>query len=736
MLQCPQRMSFSSGSSSGTSSSRSRRRRSGWNLRLTPGGIVILLLLNFVILALIAFGLNRITSWFPGSAKGNELSPSTAPPTETTSKETQAGTNTLTPTPLGIVVVSPSPEKRQSTPTQSQTPPATLNSAPSFSLSQNIILLALDEGSSSHLFAYQPQTDADNQPIRLTRLTNGPWQDIDPTISPDGTRVAFASTRNGYWDIYLLEISSGLVTRVTDSLEYDGSPSWSPDGRWLVYETYIDDNLELMIHPLLEETGPLRLTHNPAADYHPTWSPQGRQVAFVSNRSGESEIWVADLDLAEDDRFQNISRNPSGNDDRPAWSPDGGSIVWSGMHEGIHNIYLQQVSKASNALPSWLAPSRDYLGGGDWPVWNSDGSAVLTIVTTPNQTYLTAYPVPSSGLVLPPLILPGPVSGLTSGDVALSLPIREPYRQAALETPTPLWETALTSAPESTDERFQLVNLEGVEAPQPKLHDAVDESFQALRQRVAEDIGWDFLSTLENAFVPLTSPMSPGMGDDWLYTGRAFAFTTLPLNAGWIAVVREDFGSQTYWRIYLRARYQDGSVGFPLHQQPWNFNTRYSGDTSAYEQGGQLAETIPPGYWLDFTSLALSYGWERLPALSTWRSAYPAARFNEFAMTQGLSWRQAMLQLYPPEILITPTAVVPPTRTPSPTPRWYQSPTPSYTPTPRPTFTPVSPTPSHTSPPPSTTPTSTATPGLETDTPSASSSPTFSPGLQTGTPTP
>jgi TolB protein len=195
------------------------------------------------------------------------------------------------------------------------------------------------------------------------------------------------------------------------------------------------------------------------------------------------------------------------------------------------------------------------------------------------------------------------------------------------------------------------------------------------------------------------------MGDDWLYTGRSFAFTTVPINAGWIAVVREDFGSQTYWRIFLRARSQDGSVGMPLNQQPWDFNARSSGDTLAYEAGGRLGETIPPGHWIDFTLIAQSYGWERIPALSTWRSAYPAARFNEFTFTQGLDWRSAMLQIYPPEILITPTAVIPPTRTPTSTPRWYQSPTPSYTPTPRPTFTPTTPTPSATIALPSRTPT-------------------------------
>jgi TolB protein len=667
-----------------------------------------MLLLNLLILALLAFGLNTIISWLPGNTQGTQPSQSSTDPIEETQSLVQPQA-IFTPTITQIVspISSPSPSEISSSPTPSPSP--TQNLISPASLSQNLIILALNEGSRSHLFAYQPLVEQDNQPIPLTRLTNGPWQDIDPSISPDGNQVAFASNRNGYWDIYLLEISTGLISRVTDSLEYDASPSWSPDGSWLVYETYLDDNLELMLHSLHEVADPLRLTNNPAADFHPAWSSQGRQVAFVSNRSGESEIWVADLDKLEPDRFLNISRNPGGKDDRPAWSPDGSLLAWAGEHEGYFNIFIQSANRDVIDDLAAITPAREYLGTGNWPVWSSDGTTILTTIMAPNQTYLTAYPRHSPGLVLPPLALPGSVSGFTWGTAALSWPLQEPYRQAAQETPTPLWEVNLVSEPESPAERYQLVVLEDVEAPHALLHDSVDEAFQALRQHIAEVTGWDFLSSLENAYVPLTSPLSPGMGNDWLYTGRSFAFNTLPINAGWIVVMREDYGPQTYWRIYLRARHQDGSAGVPLDIQPWDFNARYSGDTMAYEAGGRLVATIPPGYWVDFTRFALSYGWERLPALSTWRSAYPAARFNEFTLTDGLDWQSAMLQIYPPEILITPTAVVPPTRTPTPTPRWYQTPTPSFTPTTRPTFTPLSPTTSLPTLSPSSTPTGTET---------------------------
>jgi TolB protein len=235
--------------------------------------------------------------------------------------------------------------------------------------------------------------------------------------------------------------------------------------------------------------------------------------------------------------------------------------------------------------------------------------------------------------------------------------------------------------------------LQDVQAPHPLLHDAVDEAFVALRQRVMEDAGWDVLGNLENAYTPLTSSLDPGKGQDWLYTGRAFALNPLTAKAGWMLTLREEIDGQTYWRLYLRAVAQDGSVGEPLRQRPWDLNARYNLDPQAYDQGGAYAASIPTGYWIDFTDLARQFGWERIPAQNDWRSYFKGAQFNEFILTGGLDWRSAMLQLYPPDVFVTPTIVIPPTKTLTITPTGYRykSPTPTvtFTPTPRPTFTPA-----------------------------------------------
>ncbi len=618
--------------------------------------------------------------------------------------------------------------KNEPTPSQTSTLESTASAtarARSVSLPQppsdaGTIILAMDEGQYAHLFAYQPLS------MPFTRLTDGPWKDINPEISPDGRSIVFSSNRAGQWDLYRLDLVSGNTTRLTDTPEYDGSPSWSPDGQWLVYETYLTVNvvteptatpenspaitptpaapirvesLELMILPLDSDGVPnesIRLTNSSAADFSPSWSPTGRKILFTSNRSGEEEIWLADLDKI-DDRFQNLSKNPLALDRSPRWSKDGTKLLWTACMDGFCSIHVLDMHAPAGTVRT--------VGSGDQAAWSPDSSAVISILETPNRVYLTGYQLPGSGLLLPPQVLPGTVQGITWSAYTMDEGSLDAFKLTAQITPSPAWQAALTPVADVPNGRQRVVDLQDVEAPYPMLNDMVDEAYLALRDDLSELIGWDYLSTLENAFVPLTSPLYPGFLGDWLYTARAIALNPAPMNAGWMVAVREDFGSQTYWRIYLRTRFQDGSQGEPLHRQTWNFNARNSGNPVHYEQGGALAAQVPPGYWLDFTQLAGSYGWERLPALTTWRSAFAASRFNEFIASDGRDWQSAMAEIYPAEALATPTPVLPPTYTPTAT-RWPTR-TPTFTRTPWSTRTPT----------PTRTPTQTRTPTAVSPTP-------------------
>jgi TolB protein len=564
-------------------------------------------------------------------------------PTQTPVKS-PAFTTTYSPTPK--LTATKIPTNTPDPPTARPVKPTEENSSP---LSEGTIILSLNEAGNYHLFAYQPFA------YPYTRLTSGPWDDITPALSPDGRWLAFSSNRSGVWDLYRLDLQSGEITRITNNKYFEASPSWSPDGNLLAYELY-RDNFEIMIRSVFDDQVRVNLTDHTAADYQPSWSPEGRQVAFISDRTGEPDVWVANFDIFSDGRFTNLSQTSGVQESHPNWSPDGNELVWAARQDGNHNL-LRWSQEAGST----------YISSGDWPVWSPDGRLVLSSLLAPNQSLLTAYQASDSLLALPPLVLPGSVSGLSWSNQQLSLPLPQTIAQIAAETPSAPWTSSRDEAP---GERADIVHLDNVNAPYPELHDAVDEAFHALRSKVAEQAGWDFLANLDNAYLPLSAPLPPGMGDDWLYTGRAFAFDTRTIHSGWVIAVPEKFGHQVYWRVYIKARIQNGSLGKPLHEPPWNFVARFVGDPLLYEQGGYQELGIPAGYWVDFTALADAFGWQRLPALPIWQSAFFAARFNEFVMPHDQTWQEAMLNLYPPEALQTPTPVYPPTLTPTRTPSW------------------------------------------------------------------
>jgi len=576
------------------------------------------------------------------------------------------------PAPINTSTGTPSPAP---TSTNSSTPTHTSTPQPG-DLTQTLIL-SMDDNGFNHLFAFAPAK------LNPVRLTNGLWDDISPAISQDGSQVVFASNRNAYWDIYVLNLGDGQISRITDTPDFDGNPAWSPDSQWIVYETMIGDQLEINILSSNNPGQNIRLTDNPALDQDPVWSPLGREVAFVSNRSGDNEIWLASLDTADEGRFVNLSQDAHSDDTHPAWSPDGSKLAWAAQKQGEPN----EIQVWDSSLPGQPARAA---GLGDWPAWNASGTEIATRLQDPNQDYLVAYSL-DGNLVLPPTPL-GDIRGLDWHLERFTNFSNVFYNQALL-TPTALWQQQMELITDIPGNRASVIELQDVDAPQPFLHDAANEAFVALRERVIRESGWDALASLENAYTPLTSELDPGRSQDWLYTGRAFSINPLTLNAGWMLVMREDLGGRTYWRVYLRAVAQDGSQGEPLRRLPWDLTSRYSLDPLSYDQGGAYTKTIPTGFWVDLTAIAHKYGWERIPALENWRSYFKGTQFNEFVLRDGLDWRSAMLQLYPEDIFITPTVVIPPTRTPSPTPKGYRyktpTPTPTMTPTMRPTFTPA-----------------------------------------------
>jgi Tol biopolymer transport system component/polyisoprenoid-binding protein YceI len=116
-------------------------------------------------------------------------------------------------------------------------------------------------------------------------ITDATRPAADPTLSPDGTRVAFSAfTKDGNNDVFVVDADGSGRTRLTAGPEYDLTPAWSPDGRRIAFAR--DGDIYVMAP---DGSDVARLTSGAARDAAPSWSPDGRRVAFVrSNETGRT----------------------------------------------------------------------------------------------------------------------------------------------------------------------------------------------------------------------------------------------------------------------------------------------------------------------------------------------------------------------------------------------------------------------------------------------------------------
>lgn len=172
----------------------------------------------------------------------------------------------------------------------------------------------------------------------LTRLSDDPAQDVMPSISPDGNRIAFASDRHGSWDIFVMPATGGRAVQITDDPAHDLHPSWSPDGRFLVFcrRGLTSGRWELWV---VAADNP-SMSNFIGYGLFPEWCPVPNSgtnksdiIAFQRSRDrGERTfaIWTLNYDPDARHAFQEtqLVASPSAALINPSWSPDGRYVVY------------------------------------------------------------------------------------------------------------------------------------------------------------------------------------------------------------------------------------------------------------------------------------------------------------------------------------------------------------------------------------------------------------------------
>jgi Tol biopolymer transport system component len=192
-------------------------------------------------------------------------------------------------------------------------------------------------------------------------LTPAGRTDFHPTLSPDGTRIAFMTVVSGGRNLAVMNTDGSGFATVVFGLNI-ANPSWSPDGSRIAYGTGICCGNDIAVVNV-DGTGNQVLTSD-GRNGEPSWSPDGTTIAFTSSNAGHFEIHLMDPDGSN-------RRVLAVDGDVPAWSPDGTRIAFESLRDdGDAEIYVMNAD-GTNQTRLTTSPGSDYA-----PAWSPDGGMI------------------------------------------------------------------------------------------------------------------------------------------------------------------------------------------------------------------------------------------------------------------------------------------------------------------------------------------------------------------------
>ena len=203
--------------------------------------------------------------------------------------------------------------------------------------------------------------DADGSNHRY--LTEGRSTALTPRFSPDGRRLVYMSYLGRLPRVYVVDIASGAERLLVPGRVMTFAPRFSPDGRQIVFSMAQNGTTDLFV---VDANGgaPRRLTSTPGADTSPSYSPDGSRIVFESDRSGTQQLYMMNADGSGQRRIS----FGGGRYASPVWSPRGNLIAFTRI-AGSFNIGVMDASGGNVKIlsdgwqdegPSW-APNGQFV---------------------------------------------------------------------------------------------------------------------------------------------------------------------------------------------------------------------------------------------------------------------------------------------------------------------------------------------------------------------------------------